>query len=122
MLSKLGLSPSEIKIYLHLLRTGPSYANKISSETQINRTNVYEALQRLISKGLISFITKNKVKWFEAKPYNALLALINQKQEQLITIKENIIKDFKNITPTNNSLEANVFVGKKGLRLLFEEI
>ena len=59
-LSGIGFSPSEIKIYLHLLRTGSSYANKISSETKINRTNVYEALDRLISKGVVSFITKNK--------------------------------------------------------------
>ena len=58
-LSKLGFSPSEIKVYLHLLKTGSSYANKISSETKINRTNVYEALDRLTSKGVISFIAKN---------------------------------------------------------------
>jgi len=50
-LSKLGLSPSEIKVYLHLIKKGSSYANRISSETGINRTNVYEALDRLIAKG-----------------------------------------------------------------------
>ena len=48
-LSKLGFSPSEIKIYLHLIHSGSSYPKKISAETKINRTNVYEALDRLIS-------------------------------------------------------------------------
>ena len=66
-LTSLGLSPSEIKTYLHLLRTGRSYVNKLSSELKINRSNIYEALERLIAKGLVSFIVRNNVKWFEAR-------------------------------------------------------
>ena len=85
-LSKLGFSPSEIKIYLHLLKTGSSYANKISSETKINRTNVYEALDRLIAKGVISFITRNKVKWFEAKSPKSIISLLKIKFREFIFI------------------------------------
>ena len=122
-LSKIGFSPSEIKIYLHLLKTGSSYANKISSETKINRTNVYEALERLISKGVVSFITKNKIKWFEAKPAESVLTLIKEKEEELKTTTKEFLDDINKlkIDPDKKSLEANVFVGKKGLfiRLLF---
>lgn len=123
-LSKLGFSPSEIKVYLHLLKTGSSYANKISSETKINRTNVYEALDRLITKGVISFIIRNKVKWFEAKEPNSILSLIKEREEEFKTTKNNIIGDIKQlkISPEKKLLEANIFVGKKGLRIIFEEI
>jgi len=122
-LSKLGFSPSEIKIYLQLLKNGSSYPNKISSETKINRTNVYEALDRLISKGIISFIVKNKAKWFEAKPPESILSLINEKEKEIQEIKDIILKEIKNleINP-KNSLEANIFVGKKGLKIIFENI
>jgi len=125
-LSKLGFSPSEIKAYLHLLRTGSSYANRISSETKINRTNVYEALDRLINKGVVSFITKNKVKWFEAKEPNSILSLIKEKEEEIKNAKKKIsddIQDLKKIIPAGKKqLEATIFTGKKGLRVLFEEI
>lgn len=123
-LSKLGFSPSEIKIYLHLLKTGSSYANKISSETKLNRTNVYEALDRLITKGVISFITRNKVKWFEAKSLKLIISLLKEKEEQLKKTKKQLLDDINNlkVIPDKKSLEANVFVGKKGLRMLFEEI
>ncbi len=123
-LSKLGFSPSEIKIYLHLFKTGSSYGNKISSETKINRTNVYEALERLIAKGVISFITRNKIKWFEAKSPNSILTLLKEKEEGFITIKNNLIKDIKQLGKKEypKPLEASIFVGKKGLRMLFEEI
>ena len=123
-LSRLGFSPSEIKIYLHLLKTGSSYASKMSSETKINRTNVYEALDRLISKGVISFINKNKVRWFEARSPDALLTLVKDKEEEIIKTKDALLKDIKRLksVTTDRPLEANIYVGKKGLRVLFEEI
>jgi HTH-type transcriptional regulator, sugar sensing transcriptional regulator len=125
-LSKLGLSPSEIKVYLHLLKEGSNYPNKISSEAKINRTNVYEALDRLVSKGIISFIVKNKLKWFEAKKPEALFTLIKEKEDQLSITKKNISVEIKKlkkqINPLKNSLEANIFTGKKGLRTIFEDI
>lgn len=124
-LGKLGFSPSEIKIYLHLFRNGSSYANKLSAETKINRTNVYEALDRLVAKGVISFILKNKVKWCEAKSPEALLSLIKEREEELNNSKNDITKDIKEIKSWNlnqKSLEATIFTGKKGLRMLFEEI
>ena len=124
-LSKLGFSPSEIKIYLHLLNNGSSYPNKISAETKLNRTNVYEALDRLVSKGVTSFINKNKVKWFEAKSPNSLLSLIKEKEEEFKATKNDILEDIKTLNQAKSEkipLEANIFTGKKGLRMIFEDI
>ncbi len=125
-LSKLGLSPSEIKVYLHLIKEGNSYANRISSETGINRTNVYEALDRLATKGIASFVTKNRVKWYEAKSPESLLGIIKAKEEDFALAKKNIAEDIKNlkqlVVQQKKPLEASIFVGKKGLRMLFEEI
>src|SRR3989344_1155476 len=124
-LSKLGFSPSEIKIYLHLLKNGSSYPNKISEEAKINRTNVYEALDRLVSKGVASFITKNKVKWFEAKSPDSLLDLIKEKEEELKSTKVKLSEEVKNLRQIKfdeKPLEAGIFVGKKGLRMIFEDI
>ena len=124
-LSKLGFSPSEIKIYLHLLKSGSSYANKLSAETKINRTNVYEALYRLVSKGVVSFITKNKVKWFEAKSPDSLLSLLSIRKEELKITENNLleyVKELRQIKTIQSPLEASIFVGKKGLRVVFDEI
>jgi len=125
-LEKLGFSPSEVKVYMRLLTNGASYANRISSETKLNRTNVYEALDRLVSKGVISFITKNKVKWFEAKSPESVMSLIKEKEEEIQNVKNKALMDIaelkKSINPDKKLLEATIFVGKKGLRTLFEEI
>ncbi len=124
-LIKLGFSPSEIKVYLNLYKNGSSYANKISSETKINRTNVYEALDRLVSKGLISLIVKNNMKWFEAKSAESLLSIINEKEEELKLTKKEVlheISQLKSIKNNKKPLEAGIFIGKKGLRIIFEDI
>ena len=125
-LSKLGFSPSEIKIYLHLQKNGPNYANKLSAETKINRTNVYEALDRLIYKGVVSFIIKNRIKWFEAKNSNSIISLLKEREMEHNILKTKLIKDIKRLQSqtdhSNRPLEASIFVGKKGLRILFEEI
>ena len=125
-LEKLGFSPSDVKIYLHLLKNGANYANKLSSETRINRTNVYEALDRLVSKGLISFIARNKVKWFEAKSPESVFSLIDEKQEELASIRQDVEEGMtslkKHIKSDKALLEAGVFIGKKGLRMLLEDV
>jgi sugar-specific transcriptional regulator TrmB len=123
-LEKLGFSPSEIKIYKHLLKKGSSYPKEISFETKINRTNVYEALDRLVKKGIVSFIVKNNIKWFEAKNPKSIVSLIDEKEDDLKKTKKQVLKDIKKIelNKDKSELEANIFTGKKGLRMLFEEI
>lgn len=122
-LAKLGFSPSEIKIYIFLLKNGCSYPHKISSETKINRSNIYEALDRLVSKGVVSFINKNKVKWFGASPLKSVLSLIQEQEEEIKKTKDSLLNELNNLKVIPKStLEANIFVGKKGLRMIFEEI
>lgn len=123
-MSKLGFSPSETKVYLHLLRYGASYPTRISSETRINRTNVYEALERLVSRGVVSFIMRNKVKWFEAKDPQSLLSFFSEREEKIQQLKNELMEDIGSLKlpPATKHLEANIFVGRNGLRSVFEEI
>ena len=54
MLSELGLTQNEIKIYLALLDIGESLAGTIAENSGIHRRNVYDSLERLIKKGFVS--------------------------------------------------------------------
>ena len=122
-LQQLGFSPSEKKVYIHLISYGASYANKISAETRLNRTNVYEALERLKAKGVVAFITQNKVKWFEAKPPQALVGLLHGREEELRKTEQILLEEIRHIPPDHKQLlQAEIFTGKKGLRMLFEEM
>ncbi|MBI2661297.1 hypothetical protein HYX09_03445, partial [Candidatus Woesearchaeota archaeon] len=87
---------------------------------------VYEALGRLASRGLVASVARNKVKWFEAKSPESVFSLIDEKQEELASIRQDVEEGMtslkKHIKSDKALLEAGIFIGKKGLRMLLEDI
>lgn len=78
-----GLSPNQAKVYVGLSRIGHASVVKISEESGVYRSNVYDALKKLISLGLVSFYEENSVKYFETTNPEHLLALLHSKESQL---------------------------------------
>lgn len=52
ILEGLGLSPNEAKIYETLVLRGESSVSDIAVAAKIHRRNAYDAIERLIDKGL----------------------------------------------------------------------
>ena len=57
----LGLTNTEAKIYVTLIDLGRAQAGIISRKSGIHRRSVYDALERLIEKGLVSYIKENLI-------------------------------------------------------------
>ena len=66
LLENLGLEQKEAKVYLELLKLGEATATKIGEKTNLDRTLMYQIANKLIEKGLVSYIIKNNVKYFSA--------------------------------------------------------
>ena len=73
ILTEIGLTKSEIKVYLAMLKLGQTTSGKIVDEAKITRSKIYDILERLKNKGLVSFITKDSTKYFSATNPNNLL-------------------------------------------------
>ncbi len=82
-LQELGLSEGETKVYLALLKLGPSNVHKIKEEANIHRTTVYDFVDKLIDKGLVSYVMKNGIKYFKANDVDKLKDYLSEKQEKL---------------------------------------
>ena len=52
----LGLTSNETEIYLVLLNWGELSVNEIGSKSGLHRQVCYDALDRLVEKGFISFL------------------------------------------------------------------
>ena len=72
-LEELGLTNAEAKIYIALLELGSSQAGKITEKTGIHRRTVYDAIERLIEKGLISYIKQNNNRRDHTKAFDRSL-------------------------------------------------
>lgn len=125
-LEKVGLSPNESKVYLASLDLGGSLAGKISEKAGIHRRAVYDALNRLIERGLVSFIIKARKKYYEATNPEKLLDMLKEKEEE-INRKEKKIQEIlphliSKYKQTKSKLEAGIYIGKDGLKTVMELI
>jgi len=118
ILEQFGLTQLEIKIYSALLNHGTIGAGEITEKTGVHRRNVYDALERLIQKGLVGYIKENNTKLFSiTNPKNLALKLEQQKSE-LDQIMPELVAKFNTVTEKKETL---FFRGKSGLRQIFED-
>lgn len=90
-----GLTKNESKVYVALLKLGSATAVEITKKSKVHRVNVYDALERLQYKGLISTIMQAKKRIYEAANPEQLLNLIKQKEEALQQILPELEQEFK---------------------------
>lgn len=83
ILEEIGLSKTEAKVYLTLNEIGSSTVNSISKKSKIFRSNIYDALDRLVEKGLVAFSIKENVKYYDATDPAHLVNLVRDKEKQI---------------------------------------
>lgn len=127
ILEEIGLTKGEIKVYLSLLTVGETTTGKIIEDAQISSGKIYEILDKLIHKGLVSFIMKNKTKYFSAASPHRILdflhqkeALLKKKEQDLIACLPSLLALEKN---TFKQYEIRLFQGFKGVEtVIFEAL
>ena len=125
ILEAIGLTKGEINVYLALLELGSSSTGKMTKKSGVSGSKVYEVLDRLIQKGLVSSVIKNNVQHFEASNPHKILTYLDEKQEQI----EEERKTVKDILPKllaksqgKQPSAAKIFVGWEGLKTANEDI
>ena len=113
VLKELGLSVNETKSYLALLHIGATTAGKIAEYCKLHRTNVYDSLERLEEKGLVSHILQDNKRIFEATDPAHLTKLIEERQKNLEAVMPQLLLD-KNM---GKKTSAQIFEGSSAFKL-----
>ncbi len=125
VLSKIGLTKNEIKVYTTLLKLGSALAGEITSFSGVHRRNVYDAVERLIEKGLVSFVIINNRKWFKSADPSRLLVFVEEQKSKLDNIKMSIAKivpQLRALPVLKEKQDVLYFRGKEGIKTVFEDI
>jgi sugar-specific transcriptional regulator TrmB len=104
-LEDIGLCKNEVKVYLALSKMGEANANKIADISKVHRTNVYDSLDKLIEKGLVSYMHKENVKLFRITDPQQLLLLMEERKKEV----QKIIPQLKlgeKLTPVESYAEV----------------
>ena len=80
-IEELGLRHNEALIYIALLEIGETTTGAIVKKTSLHRVLIYDALESLIKKGLVTFVIKENRKYFQATDPNRLLDFLREKEE-----------------------------------------
>ena len=119
ILTKIGLSRSESIIYLSLIKLGDITVKEISKDTGFHRTNIYDILEQLKEKGLVSFSKKGKVLYYKSTNPQNLYNLLEEKKE----ILNDLMPDLEKLNSLNKEkINVSVFKGKEGMKAVFNDM
>jgi sugar-specific transcriptional regulator TrmB len=125
-LTKFGLSEKEIKVYLALLKLGPSPVRKIALEAKVNRGTTYDILKNLQELGLVAYYHKETRQYFVAEDPRKLFEALRVKQEHYELVK----RELKQIMPQLRSLSSvlghrpvvTYYDGTQGVRSILQDV
>lgn len=125
VLREIGLTGNEIEIYLSLLRNGPCLVSRLVQDTGLNRTHVYDRLEKLTSKGLSGYVIRDDTKFFSAAPPEKLLSYLEEKKRSLEAQAElvsRIIPELKSLKKSSDETIAEVYRGPEGFKTMMGEL
>jgi len=122
-LRKIGLTESEIKVYLALIKLGTSSKGNIIKESKIAPSKIYEITDKLIDKGLCSIILKNGIKHFMGASPTRIRDYLSKKQEEISQEEKELEKIMPRLQSHYNKMpkgvKVEVFIGWKGMETVY---
>jgi len=118
-LEELGLTKNESKIYLFLLKKGLTTTGSIIRETGVANSRVYESINSLISKGLVSYTVQKDGKHFSASDPKKLIENEEERKKKIESILPDLIKLKTTEIPEVNTA---VYEGFEGFKTAFKKI
>lgn len=125
-LRSIGLTENEIKIYLDLLKSGSSTAYDIGKRTGIYRVHVYDKLEQLMDKGLVTHIYQGAKKFFQATPPVKIKQYLEEKKKEVQLQEDSVnsllpeLEAMANLPKEDTFVE--VFKGNEGLKYFLKDI
>ncbi|MBN2421522.1 hypothetical protein JXB27_04555 [Candidatus Woesearchaeota archaeon] len=113
-----GLTKNEAKVYSALIDLGPSRAGLLTRKTGIHRRNVYDAIEMLIQKGLVSYIKENNVRLYSAVSPTRFIEILKEKETNLASI---IPEMEKKMSFAAEKKQTNFFRGKQAIKSIFDD-
>jgi len=118
-LIQLGFTDAEATIYFTVLKLGLCTVKDISKDSGFHRTNIYDVLEQLKEKGLITYFKEGKTLKFQVTNPKNLYELLEEKRNILDSL-------FPEILRLNNIMSDEIFVevykGDEGMKSAWRDM
>lgn len=126
ILKKLWLNESEITIFMHWLRIGPSTIINLAKHTQTKRITTHAIVHRLIEKWLFLEAYNKKRRLVYPNTLDSLQKLLDKKKfelqelEQEVQSTSEILKSIQ--SQSENFPKVRFYKGKEGIQIMLNEV
>ncbi|MFH1284435.1 MAG: helix-turn-helix domain-containing protein [Candidatus Peregrinibacteria bacterium] len=117
VLTHLGLTEKEAKVYLSSTEVGTAPVSTIAQKAGINRVTTYDILEKLKQKGLVSYFTKKKIRYFTSTKPETLLEEFEKRTNDLRTS----LPKFKRLTGETSHPRVRYFEGLEGIKAIYAD-
>lgn len=125
-LQNIGLTDGEIRVYLALIKLGPSTSGPIVDESKVSSSKIYNILERLMQKGIVSYIVKEKTRYYQAENPVKLKDYVNKKEAEFQRQRVEIDKIIPELQLQQKSektkSEVQIYKGFKGIQTVHEHV
>ena len=122
----LGFNKNEAKVYLSLITFGKADANRIIKDTKFHKNIVYDNLEKLMDKGLVTYIIEEGRKVFQIAPPDMLVKFFEEQEKEIEKRKKSAAKIAEEIRKTIKKIpkkqEATIYKGVKAIKSFFNEV
>ncbi|MBL4694768.1 hypothetical protein JKY72_05365 [Candidatus Gracilibacteria bacterium] len=117
ILTNIGLSEKEARVYLSCIEKGTAPVSEVAKGAAINRVTCYDILEKLKKKGLVSYFTKQKIKYFTATSPETLVDEYEKRSNDLRAS----LPQFKRLTGETNHPRIRYFEGIEGIKAIYAD-
>lgn len=124
ILEKMGLTKAEAKVYLALFDLKNSTIGPLAKKSDVSYSKIQILLDKLVEKGLASYIITNKVKYFSPTNPSKIMDYLERKRidiEQQETEAKELIKRLSGKSSPQKEEKAQIFEGYEGLKSVYDE-
>jgi len=128
-LTNLGLTETEINIYVKLLEVGRCSVSEIARTLEMNRVTAHFTIQGLIDKGLITHVKEGRSRELTAQPPEALQYLIERKDKEIKSLHEQFTGALPlltglmpNTAHSDQQFDVKFFHGTNNVRTIYREV
>ena len=120
LLMEIGLTKNEAIVYLALLKLGESKTGEIIKEARFKSGKLYNVLDYLIEKGLVAFVVKNNVKYYQAQNPKKLQEYLKSQKKELEEKEKDLLEQMPDLSSLYSGrkelCQVKVYEGVEGVR------
>lgn len=120
----MGLREVESSLFEKLLKRGESSASELAAEIGVSRRSVYDLLDTLIDKGVVTQGLRGGTRVFSVQPFEKMRLLIEEKQQQLKRSEEalsDLQRQYEKKIPSQ-APDLQIFKGRLALQQMMKDM